>query len=198
MNISNLMKAGAATLLLAISQAVSAAVVVVSTYDVTNSPYTEGGKLAQKVGSNDSFYNAEWYSDATKTWTSTVASSDIGAQDADNIKTIIGTNLAGTNLALVKQLDSLSGLSGAWTFASSVNWVALHYDNKEAFWFFQSGITAFGMNFIEGNQDISNLRAYSGGSSEFDPLPPVPLPAAAWLFGSALLGLVAVARRRAA
>ena len=66
MNISNLMKAGAATLLLAISQAVSAAVVVVSTYDVTNSPYTEGGKLAQKVGSNDSFSLLSHKSDIKK------------------------------------------------------------------------------------------------------------------------------------
>ena len=45
--------------------------------------------------------------------------------------------------------------------------------------------------YLEFNDGVSN------GISLAVDLQPVPLPAAAWLFGSALLGMVALARRRA-
>jgi hypothetical protein len=38
--------------------------------------------------------------------------------------------------------------------------------------------------------------AFPGMSANFTPNTPIPVPAAAWLFGSGLLGLVGVARRR--
>lgn len=44
----------------------------------------------------------------------------------------------------------------------------------------------------------NNYSHYTEYGSIITGVPDVPLPAAAWLFGSALLGLVAVARRRAA
>jgi hypothetical protein len=45
---------------------------------------------------------------------------------------------------------------------------------------------------------IANLAHEGGGFSGSFSLTPAPVPAAAWLFGTALIGLGAFARRRAA
>lgn len=178
-------------LALAASQLANAATTPVATYDVVDPPYTEGGLLAQKVGPTDGFYQAEWFPDATSVWTSTVANADIGSQDASNIASWIASTLGGTGLSLVFQVDSLGGgASGSWTFDSDVNWIALHYGNKETVWHFASGIDAFGMRFVEGNLGLSNIRAYSGDVGI------VPIPAALPLFLSGLAGLGWLASRR--
>jgi hypothetical protein len=50
------------------------------------------------------------------------------------------------------------------------------------------------LNWSDGDGKISSLSQFSFWSKE---LSPVPIPAAAWLFGSALLGLGVVKRKRA-
>jgi hypothetical protein len=61
---------------------------------------------------------------------------------------------------------------------------------------------------VTGNNNPSKMLDYSLGTNlevsangtltVGNPPPPVPLPAAVWLFGSGLLGLLGVGRRRAA
>lgn len=80
----------------------------------------------------------------------------------------------------------------------------------------ESFVTQIGMDFITANSDTNNapnfyeqivfgiggtagvkgLRVIMEGSGAIDNVSYVPLPAAAWLFGSALLGLVGVSRRK--
>ena len=62
----------------------------------------------------------------------------------------------------------------------------------EAFGFFDSNL-----GFFEGEDDAFNLITGYWNTSSFT-VTPVPVPAAVWLFGSGLLGLVGVARRKTA
>jgi hypothetical protein len=54
-----------------------------------------------------------------------------------------------------------------------------------------------GLNMFDSTGGISNAEAPYAGSVLFRlDAPVVPIPAAAWLFGSGLLGLISVARRK--
>ena len=85
------------------------------------------------------------------------------------------------------------------SFTSSVgfNYLAVHFGGSELFFYWDNAINSFSIsnykNITKGADGngggISNYRAYSDGLSE------VPLPAAGWLFGSALLGLMGFRRK---
>jgi hypothetical protein len=51
-------------------------------------------------------------------------------------------------------------------------------------------------NPVFGGKDLSNLTAYAISGDGLEPPAAIPVPAAVWLFGSGLLGLLGVARRR--
>lgn len=85
--------------------------------------------------------------------------------------------------------------SGSNTFSSNTafNYLAIHFGNGELFFYWDQAINTFSISdyddFFGIGGGLSNYRAYSDGLSE------VPVPAAAWLFGSALLGLMGLRRR---
>ena len=90
--------------------------------------------------------------------------------------------------------DDASGFdSNSFTSNDPFNYLAIHFGQGELFFYWANPITSFS---IAGYEDIftkggglSNYRAYSDGLSE------VPVPAAAWLFGIALLGLMGLRRK---
>lgn len=159
----------------------------------TDAPYTQGGNVYQKVGSLNDLYPARWYGSADAVFT---AYPNPSPSDPAKVlewiqsDSVIGGIIpnAGDGLVLLTKEDSVpeGSLTRAWTFDSPVNWVTVHYDAKITAWYFANGITEFGVDFIQGNQGISNMRAYSS----------VPVPAAAYLFGSALIGLAGIGYRR--
>ena len=68
--------------------------------------------------------------------------------------------------------------------------------NGEAF--IDLGINASSQLFITTIDENKSSELYLSAVYTDGSLPPVPVPAAAWLFGSALLGLIGISRRRKA
>ena len=89
-------------------------------------------------------------------------------------------NIVTENEAQGSDLFSISGLN-------AFNYLAVHYGSNELFFQFSTPITGFTLTGLTNG--LSNYRTYTDGISE------VPVPAAAWLFGSALLGLMGLRRR---
>ena len=90
--------------------------------------------------------------------------------------------------------------SGTWASASDVlisnkttggTTVAAHMVNPA-----NTNCTGFAGNAGGAGLTSGTDSSGTGGQDCTHPLPEVPIPAAAWLFGSGLLGLIAVARRR--
>lgn len=110
------------------------------------------------------------------------------------------TDQFGGTLIVVGQNDSFS--SGSISLPGNpFDLLAVHLGGKgggnELLFFFNSPVTSFNvMTFSQGgSNNLSNFRAYNSNGT-VDLPDPIPLPAAAWLFGSALLGLASIARRK--
>ena len=104
-------------------------------------------------------------------------------------------NLNGTWKAEYFNVSNVSGgsitLSGGNTFSLGINWGAGYYGDSS--YSLQSSPDTYLINFDGQGADGSDK---SGSTLAVD-LAPIPVPAAVWLFGSGLIGLVGVARRRA-
>ena len=125
-------------------------------------------------------------------------------QNAETIRQSIITEFSETDpIALVGQssiTDGDSGITGTYNGGAGTvnsttpfNYLAIHYDAKELYFYWDTPITSFtigdgngGQNSGDLNQDISNYRAYNV----------VPIPGAVWLFGTALVGFAAFARKK--
>lgn len=61
---------------------------------------------------------------------------------------------------------------------------------NELLFFFDTPITSFDVDTFSqgGSSNLSNFRAYNTGV--------MPIPAAVWIFGSGLLGLIGIARKK--
>jgi hypothetical protein len=140
-----------------------------------------------------------------------------GTATNSNVTTKVLTNLVnfenGINNDVTLSNGGLFPLSTSTeTGAASVS--AGIADNRYNFWtsldFSSLGGTATQLFGFSGNGNTGKLQSYILGSATLDTSgnltitansvtpPPVPLPAAVWLFGSGLLGLFGVSRRRTA
>jgi hypothetical protein len=168
--------------------------VSVTTSAYVGAPYTQTGKLAQKVGPTAGYYDAKWGPSATSVWTTLNANGDIGNQgigNSDLTDWIKGTSGYSGNLTLVSNMDDLSGSTGSYNFGNKLaNYVAVHYGQAESLFYFANGISQFDLSFIQGNFGLSNYRAYGSETPSA-----VPLPAALPLMLSGL-GILGFASRR--
>lgn len=128
---------------------------------------------------------------------------NITPQSPANIKTVTETQfgLSPGALTFASACDSptsgctnaTGGASGATnTFSSTVvfNYLAVHFGKAELLFYWDDPINNFSFTDDEDIfKGLSNYRAYSDGLSK------VPLPAAGWLFGSALVGLIGFRRK---
>ena len=105
-------------------------------------------------------------------------------------------NLTPGSLTLVDFGDQTSDTAGAFATEVAFNYLAVHFGGSELFFNWNTGITSFTIadfkNVTAGEDGkgggLSNFRAYSGVSA-------VPLPAAGWLLGSALMGFMGLRRK---
>ena len=105
-------------------------------------------------------------------------------------------NLTPGSLTLVGQADQEGDAAGAFSSNAAFNYLAIHFGGSELFFNWNTGINSFTIadfkNITAGEDGkgggLSNFRAYTDVSA-------VPLPAAAWLFGSALMGFVGFSRK---
>lgn len=128
---------------------------------------------------------------------------NITPQNPANIKTVTETQFGLTPGALtfVSGCDNptsgctnaTGGASGGTnTFLSTAvfDYLAVHFGQQELLFHWDSGITDFSFTDTGSTfRGLSNYRAYSDGLSQ------VPLPAAGWLFGSALMGFMGLRRK---
>lgn len=133
-----------------------------------------------------------------------------------NVTTKVLTNLVafenGINNDATLSTGGLFPLSSA-TETTSASVSANIAENRYTFWssidFGSLGSSALQLFGFSGNGGTGKLQSYILGSATLDAsgnltitgnsvAPPVPLPAAVWLFGSGLLGLFGVSRRRTA
>lgn len=125
-------------------------------------------------------------------------------QSAANIETVIETQfgLTADALTFASACDSAisnctnatAGAAGNTnTFSSDVafNYLAVHFGRAELLFYWDNPIKLFSFTDTQNAfRGVSNYRSYSDGLSQ------VPVPAAAWLFGSALVGFMGLRRRK--
>lgn len=88
--------------------------------------------------------------------------------------------------------------NGTFNTPNAFNYLAIHVGQGELLFRFFGTISQFTISKTGGTAGgLSNYRTYLGDIiTNPNPPNPVPVPAAVWLFGSALAGLVGTARRK--
>jgi hypothetical protein len=110
-------------------------------------------------------------------------------QDPTTIGSALETQFMVTNLDLVLA-GNISGNSATVMSADPFDYFAVHFGQHELFFHFLTSTNSFTINIIKGKAaGLSNYRLYENPEA-------VTVPAAVWLFGSALTGLFGVTRRK--
>ena len=120
------------------------------------------------------------------------ASEDFNPQDSAHIQSVI-QDWTGASLTFVGQEEIVDGGS-SYSTEIDANVYAIHYDNRELVFGYaalQSGFSIDGLS-----HGFSNMRAYTCDNCGTFRNTEVPVPAAAFLFGTGLIGLSGVARKR--
>ena len=129
----------------AVSPAAMATTVSVITSNLLgDEPYTQTGKLGNKVGNDLGYYDAKWGSSATAVWTTFNANTDVGSQGIgpgqsdlpDWIRDTTGYN---GSLTLVSNVDGFPEGTTTSTFNfgnNLVNYLAVHYGQGESLFYF--------------------------------------------------------------
>lgn len=132
---------------------------------------------------------------------STVAGYDLGLFDVDDFDNLRANALMLNVDASVDTISITATTSGNFTATSSVtnNSITLFNDNQFVL-AITDGIDWFEPLFwfeVAPNSNIYDITFSNGSVLSIDATPTVvPVPAAVWLFGSGLLGLVGIARRK--
>lgn len=106
------------------------------------------------------------------------------------------------NFGVSGGVGSIGGVGGAWTAASTIAGSGNVWTLTVADFGLASDVSSVifrsGCRDANGTTDCGSNNDYLVASAGFSNPDVVPIPAAAWLFGSALLGLTVVARRKQA
>ena len=130
---------------------------------------------------------------SSNSFTTPAASLDVGGANNDTVSllldnpvTAFGAEFASGGFNLFMQLDFVDGNSSS---------LLIPYPNSEGFLGFTSSVAVQSILFFNtsGGGDVFVMDDVEAVS--FTSIPAVPIPAAAWLFGTALIGLVGFSRR---
>jgi hypothetical protein len=135
----------------------------------------------------------------------TLSSQDYATVGA-GVKTVFGTGAFNSDQFQVDTAATIMDKASVAHFVSSVtyNYLAVHFGQHEMFFDFgKAGVaagTAFNIATSGPAAGLSNFRAYSDLAKIVHPATTstVPVPGAVWLFGSGLVGLVGMRKRKAA
>lgn len=102
-----------------------------------------------------------------------------------------------TNLTIAGDLSIADGNNHNWTGSGSFDLTTVLWDDRDHVGLtLQNTLTAFST--LIGDQAMIQKKAIGSEITVSVNTSPVPIPAAAWLFGSGLLGLIGIARRKKA
>lgn len=130
------------------------------------------------------------FDDDDAAYTGTIASGTALEVFNSSIVSIAGPNGLGDHIA-TNELGMTLALSGSDNFRLGISLDDITWLSDTAATFL--GGNSYLVEFLDGEASIFSIDLTVVPQT----LPQVPVPAAVWLFGSGLLGLVAIARRRA-
>lgn len=134
-------------------------------------------------------------SPADRIWWSDDATTDFNPQNDANIQAVI-EGLSGDTLTHV---SSTTGTGTDWTYTAGLefNYMAVHFDNQELVFFYETAQTEFSVVGLE--HEFSNARAYTGLTPTCTDCNPDPVsvsaPGSVALLSLGLIGLVTARRK---
>lgn len=161
-------------------------------------PVPAAGSVFSLAGANGELTLKYWgVQNASDVWFSNNVNGSISQSPAP-LGTFIG-NLTSKSLNQAENVDSLGGgESASFTNTALYSILAVHFGKHELIFDFGQQIalgTTFNISIAGKAAGLSNFRTYLDSDALAAPSS-VPVPAAIWLFGSGLVGLIGYSRRR--
>lgn len=157
--------------------------------DVTLTPKVSEGTLTLTGANGPLKIKFEGNAIVDQVWFSNDQAGDLHDQNPGTIQAAIEHQFNVTGL-VSSGIGTLSGSSDEIETITPFTYLAIHFGKHELFFKFLTAIDEFEITVNGKAAGLSNFRAY-------DYPAPVPVPAALWLFGSALAGLGGLTRRKA-